>query len=453
MVSLTFLDFSLAALGVFILHRFFSSKRRQSLPPGPKGLPLIGNVLDMPSSYEWLTFAKWGEQWGDIISVNLPGQHLIILNSAHDAVEMLEKKSNIYSDRPTLLMGGEIVGWNSTLALTRYGERFREYRRYLTRIMGTKSALQSYHNLIEEETSKFLRRLLQTPEHVHKHIRKTAGAIILMMAYGYAVEEDEDPYVNQVDKAVTEFTIVTTPGAFLVDVLPVLRYLPSWFPGAGFQRIASEWREDLRQMADIPYELVKQKMREGAALPSFTSRLLESEKLTREKEFNIKWSAASMYSGGADTTVSAIYSFFLAMTLNPEAQIKAQKEIDVVVGNDRLPTIADRDSLPYVDALLKEVLRYNPIGPLGLPHRVSDDDIYAGYLIPKGSLVFANIWAIAHNPKVYSNPSAFNPDRYLGSNPEPDPREFVFGFGRRICPGHELSSDCFFQSTHSEFQA
>lgn len=80
------------------------------------------------------------------------------------------------------------------------------------------------------------------------------------MAYGYAVEEDEDPYVNQVDKAVTEFTIVTTPGAFLVDVLPVLRYLPSWFPGAGFQRIASEWREDLRQMADIPYELVKQKM-------------------------------------------------------------------------------------------------------------------------------------------------------------------------------------------------
>lgn len=167
-------------------------------------------------------------------------------------------------------------------------------------------------------------------------------------------------------------------------------------------------------------------------------------------------------------TVSAIYSFFLAMTLNPEAQIKAQKEIDVVVGNDRLPTIADRDSLPYVDALLKEVLRYNPIGPLGklyrdlhlsvgvtthacgagLPHRVSDDDIYAGYLIPKGSLVFANIWsagnllfvlfpsdrscrAIAHNPKVYSNPSAFNPDRYLGSNPEPDPREFVFGFGRR----------------------
>lgn len=91
-------------------------------------------------------------------------------------------------------------------------------------------------------------------------------------------------------------------------------------------------------------------------------------------------------------TVSATYSFFLAMTLHPEVQKKAQDEIDRVVGSDRFPSFSDRANLPYVDAIVKEVLRWNPVAPLSLPHTTIEDDMFEGYYIPKGTIVLANIW-------------------------------------------------------------
>lgn len=122
-----------------------------------------------------------------------------------------------------------------------------------------------------------------------------------------------------------------------------------------------------------------------------TQQLGESN-ITAEKEDIIKWAATSIYGGGADTTVSAVHTFFLAMTLYPDVQAKAQAEIDAVVGRDRLPTLADRPHLPYITALMNEVLRWSPVAPLAIPHATMQDDVYQGYLIPKGSLVIPNVW-------------------------------------------------------------
>ncbi|KAK7692050.1 hypothetical protein QCA50_005455 [Cerrena zonata] len=442
--SLFILDSALVVLGLYILRRYFINKNRPPVPPGPRGLPFVGNVLDMPTSYEWLAIAEWTKRWGDIIHVNVLGKHFVFLHSAEDAVALLDKRSSKYSDRPTLTMGGEMVGWVASLGLTRYSDRFRESRRFFNRIIGTKNALRPFHELVETEIHKFLRRLVYTPENVHEHIRKTASGIIMKITYGYSVTEGKDPYVDIVDKAMENFSVTTTPGAFLVDVLPILRYVPSWVPGAKFQKLATEWRAETMAMAETPFAMVKQQMREGTALPSYTKNLLETETLTPEKEDNIKWSAASMYGGGADTTVSAIYSFFLAMTMYPEIQQKAKEEIDRVVGKDRLPTFADRENLPYVEAVVNEVLRLNPVAPLGVPHRASEDDIYKGYFIPKDTVVIANIWALLRDPEMYPDPSAFNPDRYLRPNPDRNPRDFVFGFGRRICPGLNLADTTVF---------
>lgn len=87
-------------------------------------------------------------------------------------------------------------------------------------------------------------------------------------------------------------------------------------------------------------------------------------------------------------------TFFLAMMLYPEVQRKAREEIDRVVGDGRLPNVKDRDSLPYVEAVLKEVFRWHPIAPMGLPHEITEDDIYQGYLIPKGAIIIPNIWCV-----------------------------------------------------------
>jgi cytochrome P450 len=135
------------------------------------------------------------------------------------------------------------------------------------------------------------------------------------------------------------------------------------------------------------------------------------------------------------------------MMLHPGAQTRAQQEIDAVIGTDRLPTFSDRSNLPYCNALWWEVLRWNPIAPLGLPHAAAQDDTItvktvAGdetYLIPKGAVILPNIYRFCRDPAVYKNPEQFDPTRFLGDKPEPDPTDFVFGFGRRVCPGKILA--------------
>ncbi|KAE9393527.1 cytochrome P450-like protein, partial [Gymnopus androsaceus JB14] len=199
----------------------------------------------------------------------------------------------------------------------------------------------------------------------------------------------------------------------MVDCIPALRHVPDWMPGADFKRNAKQWAGTLVELVELPHNFCKQQIIAGTAIISFTSSLLESKQLTEEEEFDLKWSAASLYSGATDTTVSAIYLFFLAMALYPDVARKAQAEIDAVVGNDRLPTFADHKLLPYMDALVKEVFRWNVVTPLAVPHRATQDDFYNGYFIPKGSLLIPNLWKLTHDPRAYHNPVEFKPERYL----------------------------------------
>jgi cytochrome P450 len=221
-----------------------------------------------------------------------------------------------------------------------------------------------------------------------------------------------------------------------------VQYIPDWFPGANFKRIAKEWKGVNDYLHTKPYDTVKAEMAAGTHPGSVTSRLLtvrDDEPLTTEEEDRIKWVVGAIYSGGADTTVSALTTFVLAMVLYPDAQRKAQEEIDRVVGTDRFPLISDRERLPYVTALFKEVLRWHPVAPLGVPHRLTQEDTWNGYTLPAGSTVISNIWAMGQTE---DDSSAFKPERHLykGSDPNyTDPREYVFGFGRRICPGKELA--------------
>ncbi|KAF4609943.1 hypothetical protein D9613_010304 [Agrocybe pediades] len=417
------------------------------LPPGPEGLPVIGNVLDMPSKNEWLTFAEWGKRWGGIISVKLLGRPMIIVNSA-SIMEELDKKGAIYSDRPILEMGGELVGYAQTLVLMRYGQRFRTYRKHFSQYIGSPKPIQQLYPLVENETTHFLRRTLANPEDLLKHLRKLAGGIILRLTYGYQVQDGEDPFINLIEHANDNFNAATIPGAFPVDFFPSLKSLPEWFPGAGFLKTAKEWAVDTQKMVEVPYAYTKKQMAAGAAPPSFVSAALEDEKLLTEDQIrDIKFAASSMYGGGADTTVSSEYAFYLAMVLFPEVQKKAQAELDAVVGNGRLPSLNDQLHLPYINAIVKEVLRWNSVAPTGVPHTAIEDGYIGGYFIPKNSIILANLWNMMHDPEVYPDPFVFDPERHINTADKPaqrDPRKVCFGYGRRVCPGMYLAEASLF---------
>jgi cytochrome P450 len=140
-------------------------------------------------------------------------------------------------------------------------------------------------------------------------------------------------------------------------------------------------------------------------------------------------------------------TFFLAMTMFPEVQRQAQEELDRVIGGTRLPVSKDRENLPYIEAIMKETHRWHLVLPMGLPHTSTEEDTCRGYRIPKGAMLLANSWWFTHDPSVYPDPIVFRPERFLETpthRPEPDPRNFIFGYGRRICPGRYVADNALF---------
>ncbi|PWY85939.1 cytochrome protein [Aspergillus heteromorphus CBS 117.55] len=438
----------LGLVGLYLVRIFLARKKSNlPLPPGPKPKPFVGNLDEMPAQGvpQWRHWLRHKELYGPISSITVFGQPIIILNEARLATEILDKRSAIYSARPEQPFMA-MTGWDKTMATVENTHHYAKMRKALHQEIGTKRAFSRFDRMMEVEISRFLLRLLESPEEFRGHLKRESFSFILKMTYGYNVEpEGSDPFVDLAEKGVDQICQAMLPGTWLVDYVPILRYLPPWFPGAGFVRIAKEYRKHAAAFLDIPYMFVRQRMAQGDCTSSYMSNQLRESKPEpgSEEETVLKWSGVEFYLGGSDTVrLSTILSFFLAMSLNPEVQRKAQDEIDRVVGTSRLPGHEDRDSLPYINALVKEALRWHPALPTASPHMLIKDDTYKGYYFPKGSVFLPNIWAYAHDPDVYPNPMEFRPERFLsidGSTPETDPSTFVFGFGRRACPGQVMT--------------
>ncbi|VDC01387.1 unnamed protein product [Peniophora sp. CBMAI 1063] len=409
------------------------------MPPGPVGHPIIGNLLSMPSKYEWLYYAKLGERHGPIVSVNVLGQPIVILNTIEACVNLLDKRSGIYSGRPKLHFAGKMVGWDRQLILCEDGERHKAMRKMFVRHIGTRETVSEYYDMQEKEARHFLVAATDDSEHILQHIRLALSAMFLKITHGYNIErESPDPLISLIEKAAAEFYIAAAPGVWLVDMFPWLEYLPQWFPGAQFKRIASRLNKTCTSQTTVPIQFVKEQLESKGGQPCFTSHILESERTPLEDEI-YPYIATSLYAGGQDTVSATLGTFFLAMLLYPDVQRRAQAELDGVLGRCRLPTAPELEQLPYLQAVFKEVLRWHTVACLNLPHMTTRDDIYEGYHIPKGSIVLANLWNIANNPDMYPQPTVFSPGRFLGPSSELDPHTFVFGFGKRRCPGIELA--------------
>ncbi|KAF7371334.1 Cytochrome P450 [Mycena sanguinolenta] len=439
----------------------YSLRKRRTLPlpPGPRGLPIVGNILDLPATNNWLHFAKLGEVWGEIVSLTVLGQTMIIVNSLEIAEDLLETHGANFSERPVMPMAGELMGFNNVLPLVQYGDRVKQERKLFHQFFGNSASIISqFGPLLTSEVHKFLQNVLDEREDVLKLVERMTGAITLRIAYGYTIDRDseQDAFLEMFNTSATNFSRAIAPGTFLVDIIPALRVWPEWLPGGGFHITAKEWSSQIHRTVDTSYEYVKEQMAAGNIEPSFTARLLEEES---HEEYLIKWAAFAIQGGGAETGAAQLKGFFRAMSLYPEVQATAQREIDTIVGTDRLPDISDRERLPYVNALCKEVLRHHVSAPTGIfelvsiPHRAREDFIYkpgegtTPMLIPKDSLVISNIWKMTHDPARYANPMVFDPARFLETNgkaAELDPASISFGFGRRICPGKLLADKILF---------
>ncbi|KAI0639364.1 cytochrome P450 [Trametes polyzona] len=438
-----------AVLCILALRTFVRARhhtRSRPLPPGPKGYPILGNALDIPLSKQWLTFQRWAKEYGDILHISLLGQPVIILSSVKTARDLLDKRSAKYSDRIRSTVVG-LIGWDWNVALMGYGPQWRQTRRAFHEHFH-QGAVGAYQQSQLSGARDLLARLLARPDNFVHDLRYVLGGTILEVSYGIRPKKNDDEYIAIGERAVEGPAKALVLGALWVEFLPILRFVPSWFPGASYQKKAAIWREEATALKEEPYKKAIADYQCGTGTWSLASEVLHrdyqvGDSLSAGTEELAKNVAAVTYGAGADTSFSTLQTFFLAMALYPEVQRKAQAELEAVIGPDRLPEFADQKSLPYIHAIVKECLRWQNVFPLGLPHRLMEDDEYNGYLIPKGSIVLGNLWAISHDPQTYPEPDTFNPDRYFKNGAvDPsvlDPADYVFGFGRRECPGRHFA--------------
>nr|BAL05123.1 cytochrome P450 [Phanerodontia chrysosporium] len=420
--------------------------RSSRYPPGPRGLPLLGNLLDMPRKHSWTKHQELSKTYrSDIIHYQVLGLHILALNSGRAVRDLLDKRSTIYSDRQETVMLHELTGWHRNWALMRYGDAWKERRRLFHQHF--RPRVVSQYNLKQVKAARsLLHSLLESPRVFSEHIRFMASSLILDIVYALDVRPD-DLEARRVERALETLAKISA-SVFMVDLIPVLKYLPSWFPGAGSKRQASIWKNIVDEMFETAYQVCKNSAQHEYVRPCFTTALLSevSDPANMKEMDEIFMSlAGTTYIGGSDTINATLNTWMLAMTLFPHTQVAVQDELDTVLGRKRLPSIEDRDLLPRVTAMLHEVLRWHPVGPMGVPHRLTVDDEYRGYHIPAGTIVMINAWAILRDESVYPDPDVFRPERYLDSDGRlrtdmPYPVE-GFGAGRRLCPGRHFAHD------------
>ncbi|KAF8880400.1 cytochrome P450 [Infundibulicybe gibba] len=406
-------NISISLLAVLVVgygfRRYLQStnSHRLPFPPGPKPKPLIGNALDIPAQEAWLTYTEWAETYkSDILHVETLGQHIVILNSYKDVVEIMEKRASNYSSHPIIPM-------------------------------------LEFPPSAHTHTPPY-GRVDVAPIRPSTRPHKKARALRSCRQPVVVANNVDDEFVRIAEDALDSALKAILPGTTLVNIFPALRHIPPWLPGGGFHQIARRVKALTYGMRNAPFDMVRRDMRNGTGGPSLLRTLLEAsdaEGGSAEYEDILRNAFATAYAGAAETTSNAVATFLLAMATNPDVQRKAQDEIDAVIGNDRLPELRDRPSLPYVEALYREVMRWHPGLPLGVPHTSSDDDVYKGFLIPKGSIVVTNIWAMTRDESVYKDANRFQPERYFENGElNNDDTVLAFGFGKRICVGQHLAS-------------
>ncbi|KAI9511326.1 cytochrome P450 [Russula earlei] len=420
-------------LGVIVLYtiRYFASPYRK-LPPGPRGYPIIGNLLELKTG-QWLKFASWRKDYGELIYLNVAGQPIVVLNSHRVAVDLLDRRSGIYSDRPRSIVAGDIMTGGLIFALAQYGDTWRRMRK-ASHEGFNKGAVKRFYETQTTEAVFLACDLLAEPAKWNRHFLRAAASTILSVLYKYpSLTSEQDHVVLAITGFADRVTRAAYPGAYLVEFFPWMRYIPSSM--AKWKRDAEECFKDGSAMFEGLLHAVEANVAKGDDHQSLGATLI------RDAHKNKLSSREAI--GGTDTSSVALAWWVLAMLAYPETQARAHAELDAVVGRTRLPTFADYPHLPYI----------RQVAPLGLPHRLTEDDWYQGMFIPKGTICISNIWQINRDPEIYGeNAAHFDPTRHLDANGDiaPGPSDskeeghFSYGFGRRECPGRHVANSSLF---------
>jgi cytochrome P450 len=408
------------------------------------GLPIIGSALDLPGKWAWLKFHDHIKEYGPIMKLNIMGQTHILLGSERIVEDLVKSRGALYGSRPQP-PSASILTQDLHVLMFPEGELLRASRRFLSQLL-TRSAASKYESYQWLETYRMVIDLIAEPSNAVNIFKHWSLAMGSRMLYGRAMPSHDGEQKEMVE-CETTFENVMSPGSYLVDILPWMRFLPD---------AVAPWKRWLKRMSrrdEAFYYKMWNRTRDdldsGRDVPSWTRVCIEDQREGQGKIGDITELQAVHLMGVSytafGTTYANLLNLLLAIIRHPEWWRRVQDEMDSVVGADRLPAIDDLPQLPMLRAMLCEVTRIWPVTPAGVPHQLVKDDVYEGYHLPADSVVHIVTWSCGRDPTRYPDPDTFNPGRWLDRK-FPTYREplteyptlsntLMFGAGRRQCPG------------------
>ncbi|CZT07896.1 related to cytochrome P450 CYP2 subfamily [Rhynchosporium agropyri] len=334
-------------------------------------------------------------------------------------------------------MFGDVFGDNTSVASLPYGDRWALHRKLLYHSLKG-PALPASKPRQEAEALALTTSIVNESNDWSQGLDRCASSVVFSMAYGGRIASLDSNVLKTRQEFFRYASDLLKPGAYLMEMFGFLLQLPSFL---------TRWKDPVLQM--------------GRDQAAFDIGLVNTAEVDSDanalSDTHFAAVPASLFGAGSYTTASTLHFVVLGLLTQPDMQKLAQAELDAIVGNDRSLTYADQAEVPFIDAIIKEVLRWRPSAVFGMPHATSETDVYKSYHFQKGTVVWASSWGVNQNPGFFPSPQTFAPNRSLDTS---DPRydanvaakpfpgvshdHATFGFGRRACAGAELATNKFF---------
>jgi len=433
------------------------------LPPGPFRAPVIGNFycvnpedkdLVNGKSLVHKVFTQLSQKFGGVFSFWFGGKYTVVISSPALAHEALKVKGEDFAGRwaPNSM---HIITRGKGIALNGDLKRWKAFRSFLMQAMTSKQQGPKAEPVIVEETYSTMalfKKLADKGEalSVRLHTKRESLNVVMRLGFGFRYSERLSPEFVEIQDIIGKIFENISAGN-PSDYMTFLQYLPT--------DMSKELREVTAKRDRYLEKWISDHKKAIASNPDKPPGDVLDEMLMNQKESNmtdedilvILW---DMMAGGIDTTATTIEWLIYILINHPEVQQKMQQELMSVVGAERLPTFADKDRLPYCNAVISECFRYKHFAPFGIPHATTRSTTLGGYRVPKNAQVMINIYALHMDTKSWVRPEEFRPERFLEEekdlagfvmNPEshatrgPEAYKFLpYGTGRRMCVGSGL---------------
>ncbi|XP_058012658.1 cytochrome P450 1A5-like [Ahaetulla prasina] len=436
-------------------------KLRQRIPAGlkklrgPRGYPFIGNIFDLGKNPH-LALTRLSQKYGDVMLIHLGARPVVVLSGSETIKQALVKQGSDFTGRPDLY-SFKFIGEGQTFTFGRNSEENWRTRRKLAqnalKTFAGSTSPNSSTSLLEEHVSKeadylvlkFL-DLMKEKESFEpfQYVVISVVNVICAMCFGKRYDHEDQELLKIVDIN-NDFGLVAASGN-PADFFPILQYLPSRSMEA-FKDLNRRFNGLMKKLVEEHYEgFDKNNIRDitDSLISVCQDKKTNLNADSDLKDQNIVGIVNELFGAGFDTVTTALSWCLLYLVTYPEIQRRIQEELDQIIGRERTPKQSDRAMLPYSEAFMYEMFRHSSFIPFTIPHCTTRDTALNGFYIPNDTCVFVNQWQVNHDPKLWNEPSVFNPDRFLttdgtGINRAECEKVLTFSLGRRQCIGQSIA--------------